>query len=126
MFSSTAIPAISCKSPIAVRRATRWIGSNRRITPTCRASRSAGPVIKNRAWLFGQFETYRVRGLQSSLFQIPSDAQRAAAVPVVQALINLYPRTTGGATTFNYGLANNINMNTWLIRGDVALTDRSA
>jgi carboxypeptidase family protein/TonB-dependent receptor-like protein len=83
-----------------------------------------GPVVKNRAWLFGQFETYRVRGLQSSLFQVPSDAQREAAAPAVQALMNLYPRPTGGATTFNYGLANNINMNTWLIRGDVALTDR--
>jgi hypothetical protein len=83
-----------------------------------------GPVVKNHAWLFGQHETYRVRGLQSSLFQVPSDAQRASAVPAVQALMNLYPRPTSGATTFNYGLANNINMNTWLIRGDVALTDR--
>ena len=83
-----------------------------------------GQVIKDRAWLFGQFETYRVRGMQSSLFQAPSDAQRASAAPVVQALLNLYPRPTGGATTFNFGLSNNINMNTWLLRGDVALTDR--
>jgi hypothetical protein len=83
-----------------------------------------GPVVKNRAWIFGQYESYRVRGLQSSLFQVPSDAQRAGAVPAVQALMNLYPRPTGAATTFNYGLANNINMNTWLLRGDVALTDR--
>jgi Carboxypeptidase regulatory-like domain/TonB dependent receptor-like, beta-barrel len=83
-----------------------------------------GPIVKNRAWLFGQYETYRVRGLQSSFFQVPSDDERARAVPAVQALMNLYPRPTRGATTFNFGLANNINMNTWLLRGDVALTDR--
>lgn len=82
------------------------------------------PVIKNRAWVFGQYETYRVRGMQSSLFQVLSDAQRAAAVPAVQALVNLYPKAVNGATTFNYGLARNINMNTWLVRGDVALTER--
>lgn len=82
------------------------------------------PVIKNRAWVFGQYETYRVRGMQSSLFQVLSDAQRAAAVPTVQALVNLYPKAINGATTFNYGLARNINMNTWLVRGDVALTER--
>jgi Carboxypeptidase regulatory-like domain/TonB dependent receptor-like, beta-barrel len=99
-----------------------------RIKPSNRSNLAGftlgGPVVKNRAWLFGQYETYRVRGLQSSLFQVPSDAQRAAAVPAARALMNLYPRPTGAATTFNYGLANNINLNTWLIRGDVALTGR--
>lgn len=82
------------------------------------------PVVKNRAWVFGQYETYRVRGLQSTLFQVLSDAQRTAAVPAVQALVALYPKAINGATTFNYGLARNINMNTWLLRGDVALTER--
>jgi hypothetical protein len=82
-----------------------------------------GPVIKNRAWVFGQYETYRVRGLQSSLFQVPSEAQRAAAVPAVRALVNLYPLPIGGATTFNQGLARNVNLNTWLVRGDVQLTN---
>ncbi len=81
-----------------------------------------GPVIKNRAWVFGQFETYRVRGLQSSLFQVPSEAQRAAAVAAVRPLINLYPLPIGGATTFNFGLARNVNLNTYLFRGDIALT----
>jgi hypothetical protein len=99
-----------------------------RIKPSNRSNLAGftlgGPVVKNRAWLFGQYETYRVRGLQSSLFQVPSAAQRAAAVPAAQALMNLYPRPINGATTFNYGLANNINLNTWLIRGDVALTGR--
>lgn len=83
-----------------------------------------GPVVKNRAWVFGQYETYRVRGLASSLFQVLSDAQRAVAVPAVQPLVNLYPKALGGATTFNYGLARNVNMNTWLARGDLALNDR--
>jgi hypothetical protein len=83
-----------------------------------------GPVVKNRVWFFGQFETYRVRGLQSSLFQVPSEAQRAAAVATVQPLINLYPHPINGATTFNYGLARNTNLNTYLFRGDIALTDR--
>jgi hypothetical protein len=64
-----------------------------------------------------------VRGLQSSLFQVPSEAQRAAAVPAVRALVNLYPLPIGGATTFNQGLARNVNLNTWLVRGDVQLTN---
>lgn len=83
-----------------------------------------GPVVKNRAWVFGQYETYRVRGSQSSLFQVLSDAQRAAAVPAVLPLVNLFPKAINGATTFNFGLARNVNMNTWLARGDVALNDR--
>ncbi|MGH9753938.1 MAG: TonB-dependent receptor domain-containing protein [Blastocatellia bacterium] len=83
-----------------------------------------GPVVKNRAWLFGQFETYRIRGRQSSFFQVPSDAQRALAVPAVRPLMDLYPRPINGATTFNFGLARNVDMNTWLIRGDIALTGR--
>ncbi|NBO65120.1 MAG: TonB-dependent receptor, partial [Acidobacteria bacterium] len=81
------------------------------------------PMVKNRAWIFGQYEAYRVRGMQSSLFQVLSDTQRAAAVPAVQALVNLYPRAIGGATTFNQGLARNINMNTWLVRGDLAINE---
>ncbi|NDD63917.1 MAG: hypothetical protein EBZ36_08075, partial [Acidobacteria bacterium] len=80
------------------------------------------PLVKNRAWLFGQYEAYRIRGSQSTLFQVLSDAQRAAAVPAVQALVNLYPRAIGGATTFNQGLARNIDMNTWLVRGDLAIS----
>jgi hypothetical protein len=83
-----------------------------------------GPILKNRAWVFGQYEAYRVRGLQSSLFQVPSDGQRAAAVPAVRALLDLYPRPQNGAMTFNYGLARNINMNTWLARNDVAINER--
>lgn len=83
-----------------------------------------GPVIKNRFWVFGQYETYRIRGLQSSLFQVLSEAQRAAAVPAVQPLVALYPEPINGATTFNYGLARNTNLNTWLVRGDLALNDR--
>jgi hypothetical protein len=79
------------------------------------------PVVKNRAWIFGQYETYRIRGSQSRLFQVPSDAQRATAVPAVQALVDLYPRAIGGATTFTYGLAQNIDMDTWLVRGDLAI-----
>jgi hypothetical protein len=81
------------------------------------------PVVKNRTWVFGQYETYRVRGLQSSLFQVPSEAQRAAAVAAVRPLVNLYPLPIGGATTFTFGLARNTNLNTWLVRGDVALTN---
>ncbi|MBX3278879.1 MAG: TonB-dependent receptor [Acidobacteria bacterium] len=82
-----------------------------------------GPAIKNRAWIFGQFETYRVRGLQSSLFQVPTEEQRLAAAPAVKPLIELYPLPIGGATTFNFGLARNTNLNTWLIRGDALLTE---
>ncbi len=82
-----------------------------------------GPVIKNRAYFFGQYETYRQRGLGSQLFQVPTDAQRAAATPEVKPLVDLYPRPLSGATIFNLGLPANQNMHTFLIRTDVALTD---
>lgn len=82
-----------------------------------------GPIVKNRAFFFGQFETNRQRGSQRTTFQGLTDAERAQAVPAVQALVALYPRIPAGAArTFIVGLPRTNDQYTSLIRGDFNLT----
>lgn len=82
-----------------------------------------GPVIKNRAYFFGQYEVFRIRGEQPTLFQGLTDAERAAAVPAVRALVALYPRIpASGSRIFSVGTPVFTNQYTYLVRGDVALT----
>jgi hypothetical protein len=83
-----------------------------------------GPIKKNKAWFFGNYEFFRPRGMNLVTFQTLTDEERARAVPAVRPLVDLYPRSPSGSRLFTAGLPRRVDQNTYLIRADVAFTDR--
>src|SRR5216684_1049382 len=60
-----------------------------------------GPIKKDKAFLFGNYEGFRqVLGL-SDVTLVPDDASRAAAVASVQPYLNLWPVASPGTEIFN-------------------------
>src|SRR5260221_6558617 len=60
-----------------------------------------GPIKKDRAFLFGNYEGFRqVLGL-SDVTLVPDDASRAAAVASVRPYLNLWPVASPGTELFN-------------------------
>jgi hypothetical protein len=80
-----------------------------------------GPVKKNKAHFFAQYEIFRVRGSAPSIYQGLTDAERAAAVPAVRALAELFPSTPTGSRIFTIGVPSSTDQSSYLVRGDVAL-----
>ena len=60
-----------------------------------------GPIKKDSTFFFVNYEGYRQNLHQSSLAFVPSLASRAAAVPAVQPLLNLWPTPLTSAPDFN-------------------------
>jgi hypothetical protein len=60
-----------------------------------------GPLKKDKAFLFVNYEGYRQNLHQTSVAFVPDLASRAAAVPSVQPLLNLWPTPPANATDFN-------------------------
>ncbi len=60
-----------------------------------------GPLKKDRTFLFGNYEGFRQHLHQTSVAFVPDLASRAAAVPSVQPLLNLWPTPPAGAPDFN-------------------------
>ena len=84
-----------------------------------------GPVVKNRAFFFGQYERFLVRGTSRATFQGLTEQERASAVPSVRALVALYqPVASAASRIFTRGVPNTINLDTFLMRGDFVLTSR--
>ena len=54
-----------------------------------------GPLVKNKLLLFGNYEGYRQNLSLSDVTLVPDDASRAAAVPDVQPLLDLWPVQNG-------------------------------
>jgi hypothetical protein len=86
-----------------------------------------GPVIKNRLFLFGVYEGYRLRGFQQLNGNVPTAEFReraTAAVPAYRDLFSLFPLPTnpvapGAVTGFFQGAGSEIaNDNHAVIRGD--------
>jgi len=55
---------------------------------------SGGAIQKNKTFLFGNYEGFRQDLNQTSVAFVPDDASRAAAVPAVQPLLNLWPESS--------------------------------
>jgi len=60
-----------------------------------------GPIRKDSTFVFANYEGFRQRLHQTSAAFVPDAASRAAAVPSVQPLLNLWPTPTPGAPDFN-------------------------
>ena len=83
-----------------------------------------GPIVKNKAYFFGNYETFRPRGNELATFQTLTEAERARAVPSVQALADLYPRSPNGSRIVTQGLPRTVNQHTYMFRTDILLSPR--
>jgi hypothetical protein len=60
-----------------------------------------GPVAKDKTFFFTNYEGYRQTLHQTSVSFVPDETSRAAALPAVQPLLNLWPAPVPGAPDFN-------------------------
>jgi Carboxypeptidase regulatory-like domain len=60
-----------------------------------------GPLQHDKTFLFANYEGFRQNLHQTSAAFVPDAASRAAAVPSVQPLLNLWPTAPAGAPDFN-------------------------
>ncbi|MGH9736056.1 MAG: carboxypeptidase regulatory-like domain-containing protein, partial [Candidatus Acidiferrales bacterium] len=60
-----------------------------------------GPVRRDKTFIFGDYEGLQQNLHQTSAAFVPDLASRAAAVPAVQPLLNLWPTPPSGAPDFN-------------------------
>src|SRR6266436_2839458 len=80
-----------------------------------------GPVQKDKTFLFGNYEGFRQSLHQTSATFVPDAASRAAAVPSVQPLLNLWPTPPAGAPDFS-GIAEVFSSPLQTIREDFGTT----
>ncbi len=83
-----------------------------------------GPIVKNKAYFFGNYETFRSRGNELATFQTLTEAERARAVPSVQALADLYPRSPNGSRIVTQGVPRTVNQHTYMFQTDILLSPR--
>jgi hypothetical protein len=76
-----------------------------------------GPLRTGKTFLFGNYEGLRQHLHQTSAAFVPDAASRAAAVPSVQPLLNLWPIAPAGAPDFN-GIAQVFSSPLQVIRED--------
>src|ERR1700690_1014727 len=76
-----------------------------------------GPIRTGKTFLFGNYEGLRQHLHQTSAAFVPDAASRAAAVPSVQSLLNLWPIAPAGAPDFN-GIAQVFSSPLQIIRED--------
>jgi Carboxypeptidase regulatory-like domain len=76
-----------------------------------------GPIQRDKTFLFGNYEGFRQHLHQTSAAFVPDAASRAAAVPSVVPLLNLWPIASAGAPDFN-GIAQVFSSPLQTIRED--------
>jgi hypothetical protein len=76
-----------------------------------------GPIQADKTFVFANYEGFRQHLHQTSAAFVPDNASRAAAVPSVQPLLNLWPAPPPGAPDFN-GIAEVFSSPLQTIRED--------
>jgi hypothetical protein len=79
---------------------------------------SGGAIQKNKTFVFGNYEGFRQHLHQTSVAFVPDAASRAAAVPSVQPLLNLWPQSSTEACTPACGIAEYFSNPLQTIRED--------
>jgi len=79
---------------------------------------SGGAIQKNKTFVFGNYEGFRQHLHQTSVAFVPDAASRAAAVPSVQPLLNLWPQSSTEACTPACGIAEYFSSPLQTIRED--------
>jgi hypothetical protein len=77
----------------------------------------SGPLRRDKTFLFANYEGFRQHLHQTSAAFVPDAASRAAAVPSVQPLLNLWPAAPAGTPDFN-GIAEVFSSPLQTIRED--------
>jgi hypothetical protein len=77
----------------------------------------SGPLRRDKTFLFANYEGFRQHLHQTSAAFVPDAASRAAAVPSVQPLLNLWPTAPAGTPDFN-GIAEVFSSPLQTIRED--------
>jgi hypothetical protein len=79
---------------------------------------SGGAIQKNKTFVFGNYEGFRQHLHQTSVAFVPDAASRAAAVPGVRPLLNLWPQSSTEACTPACGIAEYFSNPLQTIRED--------
>jgi carboxypeptidase family protein len=80
-----------------------------------------GPIRSDKTFLFGNYEGFRQNLHQTSVAFVPSLTSRAAAVPSVRPLLNLWPAPAPGAQDFN-GISSVFSSPLQTVREDFGTT----
>jgi hypothetical protein len=67
-----------------------------------------GPIVKDKTFIFGNYEGYRQNLGLSDVTLVPDDKSRAAAVPSIQPLLALWPVANGPELLTSTGAASGI------------------
>jgi len=79
---------------------------------------SGGAIQKNKTFVFGNYEGFRQNLHQTSVAFVPNATSRAAAVPSVQPLLNLWPQSSTEACNPACGIAEYFSSPLQTIRED--------
>ncbi len=90
---------------------------------------AGGPIVKDKTFIFGDYEGVRQSLSSSGTIHVPDAAERALAVPAIVPYLALWPIApagapdVGGIQTFNVNLPTTANENYYILRVDHKISD---
>src|SRR6202166_2371984 len=73
---------------------------------------AGGPIVKDKTFIFGNYEGFRQTLSSSGTIHVPDAAQRALAVPAIQPYLALWPVAPANAPDVNGIQTTNVNLST--------------